>query len=271
MVHVSDQVVYLMETTGLPLSVICFLAHLFVFHLGCFLFEVMDQSGWLLDYKEFRGDQRRYWALLPQVCFNQFFILLPSMYLCEKLGVAFDSIDSRQQQLRQTIWHYLFYAVWMTIGHDIFFYLGHRFLLHSSWGYQLLQHDLHHSTKASIALSSMYMAPSDYVLEICVPYLVPLCMLKADAAFHFVAIALGSLGGMYEHSGYNFCPYFPGLSTMAHGMHHTRYNCSFSDGVGSSNLMDGLFRTSYECVYPKWSGKKSIRESKDAQCTYWLN
>eukprot|EP00276_Gloeochaete_wittrockiana_P009998 CAMPEP_0184664268 /NCGR_PEP_ID=MMETSP0308-20130426/51950_1 /TAXON_ID=38269 /ORGANISM="Gloeochaete witrockiana, Strain SAG 46.84" /LENGTH=100 /DNA_ID=CAMNT_0027107535 /DNA_START=806 /DNA_END=1108 /DNA_ORIENTATION=- len=28
-------------------------------------------------------------------------------------------------------------------------------------------------------------------------------------------------------------------------MHHTRYSCSFSDGVGSANMMDNVFKTTY--------------------------
>ncbi|KAF6003509.1 hypothetical protein F1559_001556 [Cyanidiococcus yangmingshanensis] len=258
--HPSEPIYYLTRTSGLPLSLTCFFGHFCFFHLGCLVFELLDKKGWLAGYKEFKGDQQRYLELLSQVLFNQFFILLPAMFLSETFGIAFDSLDRQNQPLRHSVWEYIPQAAWMTIGHDLFFYLGHRFLLHSAWGYHFFRHDVHHSTKASIALSSMYMASSDYLLEICVPYLVPLCLLKADAAFHFFAIALGSLGGMYEHSGYNFWPRLPGLSTMAHGMHHTRYNCSFSDGVGSSNIMDGLFRTSYEHVYPKWSGKKSIKD-----------
>jgi hypothetical protein len=258
--HPSEAVGNLARLVGAPLSLTCFFGHFFVFHLGCLVFEVFDRNSWFHGYKEFKGDRQKYLELLPQVLFNQFFILLPAMYLSEKAGIAFNSFDLHHQPIQQSMWEYVSQAAWMTVGHDLFFYLGHRFLLHSVWGYQFFKHDVHHSTKASIALSSMYMAPSDYLLEICIPYLVPLSFLKADAGFNFIAIALGSLGGMYEHSGYNFWPRFPGLSTMAHGMHHTRYNCSFSDGVGSSNIMDGLFRTSYEHIYPKWSGKKSMKE-----------
>lgn len=261
----SALVMNLTESSELPLSVVCFLGHFIVFHVGCGLFAWLDERKWFYRMKEMCGDQAHYLDLLPNVVFNQIFLLLPSMYLLERIGWGFQGYDEAQGVFQQTLISYVFSAVFMTVGHDLLFYLGHRFLLHSPGGYRFFRHDLHHSTKASIALSSMYMVPSDYIIEICIPYLVPLCVLRTDAFFNVMAIALGSVGGMYEHSGYNFFPNLPGLSTIAHGMHHARYNCSFSDGVGSSNLMDKAFRTSYQHVYPIWAGKTSMRNDKDKE------
>lgn len=242
---------------GVPLSVFCFLTHCLVFHAACAAFAYIDRHKLLRRYKEHNSDRRTYRDMLPLVVLNQAFLLLPVMYAAERAGLAF------QRSAAQPALHVLANTAWMTLGHDVFFYLGHRFLLHTPFGYVFFRHDVHHSTKASVALSSMYMAPSDYVLEIIVPYLVPLCMIRSDAKFNVLAIALGSLGGMYEHSGFNFWPRMPGLSTLAHSMHHARYNCSFSDGVGSSNIMDEALRTSYHHVYPKWRGKLSAFDVHD--------
>ncbi|KAK4536373.1 hypothetical protein CDCA_CDCA08G2398 [Cyanidium caldarium] len=259
--HPSEVIANFCATRHVPLSLVCFICHAVVFHGGCALFALLDRKRWLQRYKELKGDQLKYRDMIGCVLRNQLLLLLPPMLLCERLGWAFVYREADGTVRQEGVFQYAVNAMWMTLGHDLFFYVGHRFVLHSPQGFKFFQHDMHHSTKASVALSSMYMAPCDYMLEICVPYLVPLCLLRADPLFNLAAITFGGIGGMYEHSGYNFCPQVPGLSTMAHGMHHTRYNCSFSDGVGSSNLMDNMFRTDYEHMYPKWAGKKSFRSA----------
>lgn len=56
-------------------------------------------------------------------------------------------------------------------------------------------------------------------------------------------LALGALGGLYEHSGYNFWPFVWSLDTRIHGLHHVYYSCSFADGVGAPALLDSALRT----------------------------
>eukprot|EP00871_Galdieria_phlegrea_P004855 jgi/Galph1/5370/GphlegSOOS_G4092.1 len=224
----------------LPLAVICFIGHFVFFHVGCVSLSLCDYLNLLQKYKMHKLGDESYFQLLPRVLFNQLFLLLPSMLMAQYLGLGFCTSEA--------VFHPLVYvllALWMALGHDVLFYLGHRFLLHSKWGFMRLGHDLHHSTKASIAISSMYMGTLDYILEIVLPYLIPLCLIRSDMFFDALAPCLGAVGGLYEHSGYNFFPVFETLSTFAHTMHHVRYNCSYSDGVGSTNLMDNALHTTY--------------------------
>lgn len=226
---------------SLPVSVVCFIGHFVFFHVGCILLSLCDYFQLLQSYKYQKSPpDDSYWKLLPRVLFNQLFLLLPAMLLVQYFGLGF-----RTTEVLYSPVVYIVYSVWMAFGHDILFYLGHRFLLHSKWGFMHLGHNLHHSTKANIAISSMYMGVIDYVLEIVIPYLVPLLFLRSDMFFDALAPCLGAIGGLYEHSGYNFFPHFKALSTVAHTMHHVRYNCSYSDGVGSTNLMDNALHTAY--------------------------
>lgn len=43
---------------------------------------------------------------------------------------------------------------------------------------------------------------------------VPLLFLPSDLFFDAMAPCLGAIGGLYEHSGYNFFPFFEALSTV---------------------------------------------------------
>jgi hypothetical protein len=81
--------------------------------------------------------------------------------------------------------------------------------------------------------------------------------------FQLVVAGLGALGGLYEHSGYDFARAFerrdtekPGwrrvlgglVSSQAHGEHHRRSSVSFSDGFGSPGLCDTLLGTRWDKV-----------------------
>jgi hypothetical protein len=83
----------------------------------------------------------------------------------------------------------------------------------------------------------------------------------ADIGFHLLVASLGAIGGLYEHSGYDFAARLPkgagfwarpmagleGLITSkAHAEHHRRSNVSFSDGFGSPGLCDTIFRTRWD-------------------------
>lgn len=225
----------------LPVAAVCFIGHFIFFHIGCILLSLCDHFKLLQRYKLQRSDNdHSYFELLPRVLFNQLFLMLPAMLLFQYFGLGFQTTEALYSPIV-----YIVFSLWMALGHDVLFYLGHRFLLHSKWGFMHLGHDLHHSTKATIAISSMYMGVIDYILEIIIPYLVPLLFLPSDLFFDAMAPCLGAIGGLYEHSGYNFFPFFEALSTVAHTMHHVRYNCSYSDGVGSTNLMDNALHTTY--------------------------
>jgi sterol desaturase/sphingolipid hydroxylase (fatty acid hydroxylase superfamily) len=239
----------------LPVSVVVWVGHMIVFHGVGLGFELCDRAGGLRKFKVRKNDRLTYAAALPRILFNQVFVLLPAMWLCEKAGLAFTG---------GTKISFAFAAValfLMTIGHDIVQYVGHRWLLHNV-RFRRLRHDLHHSTGASRAITACYMSAPDFLLTIVAPYLVPLILIgggTANLPFQLLVACLGAVGGLYEHSGYDFAGALKDVSrrwislipvslvsSHAHGEHHRRSRVSFSDGFGSPGLCDLIFRTRWD-------------------------
>jgi sterol desaturase/sphingolipid hydroxylase (fatty acid hydroxylase superfamily) len=243
----------------LPLSVLVWAGHMLVFHAVGLGFELCDRKGWLRRYKVRDRERFAYLDFLPRVLINQTFILLPAMWLCERFGLAYTG--SKHISLAWAIAA----IVLMTIGHDIVQYMSHRFLLHNA-RFHWLGHGVHHSTGASKSITACYMSAPDFFLTIVCPYLVPLILIgggTADSGFQLLVASLGAIGGLYEHSGYDFAAgirqslaagtssllrLIPQslISSHAHGEHHRRSRVSFSDGFGSPGLCDALFRTRWD-------------------------
>lgn len=240
---------------SLPVSVVVWAGHMLAFHGIGFGFELCDRTGALQKYKVRRHERLTYAAALPRVVFNQTFVLLPAMWVCEKTGLAF--VGGGKISLAFAV----LALVLMTLGHDMVQYVAHRFLLHNA-RFRWLRHDLHHSTGASRAVTACYMSWPDFFLTIVCPYLIPLVLIgggTANVPFQLFVACLGAVGGLYEHSGYDFAIGLrtaarhwlsripPSLvSSHAHGEHHRRSRVSFSDGFGSPGLCDLIFRTRWD-------------------------
>ena len=184
----------------LPVSMVVWAGHMLVFHGIAFVFELCDRSHALQRFKVRRHERMTYAAALPRVLFNQTFVLLPAMWLCEKAGLAFDGSPKISLAFAAIA------LVLITIGHDVVQYATHRGLLHNS-RFRRLRHDLHHSTGASRAITACYMSAPDFFLTIVCPYLVPLILIgggTANVPFQLLVACLGAVGGLYEHSGYDF-------------------------------------------------------------------
>src|SRR5579883_23111 len=233
----------------LPLSVAAWSFHMVVYHSVGLMFEWCDRRGWLRSFKARTAERRSYADLLPRVLFNQCCIMLPAMLLCEKAGLAY--VGARHLGAAR----FVIDLMLMAVGHDVVQYVVHRGLLHQRrcrW----LGHAIHHSTGASRAISACFMSGADFFLEIVCPYLVPLILIGgggADLAFHLFVPSAGAIGGLYEHSGYNFgasrlLSWLPHslVSSHAHGEHHRRSTVSFSDGFGSPGLCDTIFATRWD-------------------------
>ena len=243
----------------LPISVIVWSGHMIVFHSVGLGFEWCDRTGALGSWKVRRRDRLGYSDLLRRVLFNQIFVLLPAMWACEKLGLAFTGSP------QISFWFAALALVLMTLGHDAIQYAAHRGLLHNPQ-FHWLGHNLHHSTGASKSISACYMTAPDFFLTIVCPYLVPLILIgggTANLTFQLVVACLGAIGGLYEHSGYDFATrsgvvrglhrqsllsrvHASLISSHAHGEHHRRSRVSFSDGFGSPGLCDAIFRTRWD-------------------------
>ncbi|MGH6795826.1 MAG: sterol desaturase family protein [Methylocella sp.] len=243
----------------LPLSVLVWAAQMAVFHGVGLFFEWSDRTGVLASFKVRNSDRLGYFELLPRVLFNQILVLLPAMVVLQHAGLAFTGAP------HISALHFVAGMAVMLIGHDIVQYVFHRFVLHRPGLIRILGHGVHHSTGASKAISACYMSPADFFLEIVLPYLLPLALIGAgaDVLFHFTAASLGAIGGLYEHSGYDFAvrlrrPNGAGsrllawlsylVTSKAHGEHHRRSNVSFSDGFGSPGLCDTIFKTRWDMV-----------------------
>ena len=228
------------------------------YHAVALGFEVCDRSGLMKRFKLRNVDRLGYGRILRKVLINQTFILLPAMLICQYAGLAYVGPP------HLSLLMFLGGLALMALGHDVVQYAGHRWLLHHP-RLRWLGHGLHHVTGATKSISAMYMSGPDFFLNIVCPYLVPLVLIGgggSDVLFHVVTMGLGVVGGLYEHSGYDFggagrragftsgrlLRFVPAslISSHAHGQHHRRSSVSFSDGFGSPGLCDYLFGTRWD-------------------------
>ena len=250
-----------------PLSAQIWLVQMAAYHGIGLWFEWLDRTGGLKRFKFKRLERMSYFEILPRVLANQIFILLPAMLFMQWTGLAF--VGSPHVSLPVFIGSVAF----MTLGHDIIQYIAHRFVLHRPEMMRRLGHAVHHSTIGSLGISACYMSAADFFLEIVCPYLIPLAFVPLGSNFliHSLVVTSGAFGGLYEHSGYDFSLALrepkdgsaPGrlrlalarmISSEAHAAHHTRGNVSFSDGFGSTNICDTLFKTRYDLVPDRRAG-----------------
>ncbi|MBI1868014.1 MAG: sterol desaturase family protein [Methylocystis sp.] len=247
----------------LPLSVLAWTIHMIVFHGVGLTFEYLDRAKRLQRFR-IRVDVPSYRDLLPRVLANQTLILLPAMMALEWSGLAFTGAP------HLSAGRFVANLVLMAIGHDVIQYVFHRWVLHGPPD-AYIGHALHHSTKAGRAISACYQTPADFFIEIVVPYLVPLALVGGgggDIFFHLFVPSIGAIGGLYEHSGFDFvaplrepkngkprgrlAAFFAAtLSSKAHGEHHRRWDVSFSDGFGSPGICDTLLRTRWDLIGTK--------------------
>lgn len=239
---------------GLNFSIAVWAAQMISCHGFGLWFEWLDRTGRGLRYKVRPFERMSYRELLPRVLFNQLLVLLPAMILAQALGLAY--YGSSQITAAGVVLS----CAGLTVGHDIVQYIAHRLVLHDPANMRKLGHAVHHSTRASRGISACYMSAADFFLEIVCPYLAPLILIGGGGknfVFHALIVSAGAFGGVYEHSGYDFGLTLRKrsgwrrilgalLSTEAHGNHHTRGNVSFSDGFGSSNICDTLFKTRWD-------------------------
>ncbi len=246
----------------LPLSVFVWALQMVVFHAVGYGFEYCDRHRLLRRAKVRDIDRKSYSQLMGRVLANQVFVLLPCMVAMQAAGLCFTG------QAHLPLWRFVASLVVMGIGHDVVQYATHRYLLHRPSLMPVLRHSVHHSTGASKGISACYMSLPDFFLEIALPYLLPLALIGgggSDMLFHSMIAGLGAVGGVYEHSGYDFAALLPkktlaaftprwvtvvaGLVTShAHGEHHARGNVSFSDGFGSPGVCDTVFGTRWDKV-----------------------
>jgi sterol desaturase/sphingolipid hydroxylase (fatty acid hydroxylase superfamily) len=257
----------------LPLSVEVWFVQMVAYHGFGLWFEWLDRTGRLADYKMRPVDRWTYLQILPRVLLNQVLILLPAMMLVEWAKLAFVGPSSIGVAI------FLVGMIGMTIGHDVVQYVSHRWVLHKPSLMRSLGHCVHHTTTGSRAISACFMSAMDFLLEIVCPYLFPLIAITAigsagsSLVFHVLTVTAGAFGGLYEHSGYDFSVKLAKsanpvlrfvaarLSSRAHAEHHSRGVVSFSDGFGSSNICDTIFRTRWDLVAPRERQRTRGQES----------
>ncbi|KAJ5194833.1 uncharacterized protein N7498_008271 [Penicillium cinerascens] len=265
---------------GIPLSVKTWAIQQLGFYGTALLFEYFDKTTFRrLRVRE--PDRKPFNQLLLRVLVNQCCILLPCMMLTQVVGICFTGPTHLHPI------NFLLILPAMAVGHDVVQYLTHRYLLHSPniKLMRLLRHSVHHMTTASRGISACYMSSVDFLLEIVFPYLVPLILVGgggADIRLQYLVAGLGAMGGVYEHSGYDFGVSLRSLGkasestdtaensnsyislavlralggifdNRAHGEHHARANVSFADGFGNPGVCDTLFGTRFDLSGTQWT------------------
>mmetsp|Transcript_526 Transcript_526/g.1800 ORF Transcript_526/g.1800 Transcript_526/m.1800 type:complete len:239 (-) Transcript_526:461-1177(-) len=139
-----------------PTAFLAWLSLMVTFHTVCGFLELCDRRKWLQRFRrQPAGDSITYAEMMPRILFNQVVLMLPAMLLSERLALGYNS-----RVLFNSVPSLAACLAVMGIGHDVIFYIGHRYLLHSRWGYKRFGHDLHHSTKANCAAGAFYMVRS---------------------------------------------------------------------------------------------------------------
>lgn len=217
------------------------LVHVVSWHMGAAFFAWLDLQQLARSSKFTNRDKLTYSQMIPVVVRNQVCIMLPVMIALEHYGFIHISRVATLWDLGLGL---VVTAPAISVSHDVLFYVGHR-ILHMKWAYRLLGHDVHHQTFASVAASSMYMSPLDFLVQIIIPFSGWIIIIRF-IYFEVIAIlfAIGGITAMYEHSGFNFFPTVGALDTRPHALHHLHFNVCFSEGVGSPGVMDKLFCTS---------------------------
>ena len=246
----------------LPLSVYVWALQMVAYHAVGWFFEWCDTTSRLRRFKVRDIDRKSYRQMMPRVLANQCLILLPCMIATQAVGICFVGTA------HLPLWLFLASLPAMGIGHDVVQYATHRHLLHRPSLMRTLRHSVHHSTGASKGISACFMSAPDFFLEIVLPYLLPLALVGgggSDILFHSMIAGLGALGGVYEHSGYDYAVLMPQsrlaqrmpwigkligglISSHSHGEHHAKGNVSFSDGFGSPGVCDTAFGTRWDVV-----------------------
>ena len=178
---------------GLSFSVAVWGVQMISYHGFALWFEWLDRTGRGQAFKVRTVERMSYREMLPRVLFNQTFVLLPAMGITQALGLAYYG------STQITIMGFVASVIGLTIGHDIVQYIAHRIVLHEPTNMRKFGHALHHTTRASRAISACYMSAEDFFLEIVCPYLIPLILIGGGGTnfiFHALIVSAGAFGGV---------------------------------------------------------------------------
>jgi len=180
-------------------------------------------------------------TLLINVSINQWFVLLPSLWLmqttCEwinstgtlpwKMGI---NVDPHLPNVLEVIARYVVAIPLL----ELFFYSSHR-LLHTPWLYQHV-HKIHHQFKAPTALASIYAHPFEAFFANALAVIGPAFVTRFHLLAFILAMANGWVGTGLDHSGFNV---FGAELAGFHDRHHEFFNCNY----GARGWLDTLLGT----------------------------
>ena len=137
------------------------------------------------------------------VLFNQFFITVPFLCLVE-----FIWMNKKQQFVEndgKNIFELFLYAVndiaqlfIMIQIEEVIFYVIHRFILHSSWGYKYIHH-IHHQFKIPNPFASIYAHPIEHILQNLLPLFLAWYVVGASIRMAVVWIILATINSNRAH------------------------------------------------------------------------
>lgn len=199
-----------MERTNLNLFYVSFV----VFHLGAWFFDNL-----YLFFPHARRHMNNKRSTLPNVmqvvlC-NQLLVLLPWMCVLDifkwtNYQSGFDGLEL----LNSLFWGQLLYY---SIFHSL------HYMLHWPTFYRF--HKLHHQSQALRAATAFYMTGFDFLLEVVIPTSAWFLYFPTERFCHAcIMLSLGTLMGLYQHSGWDLCP-CSFTSMLFSSEEHFRHHC----------------------------------------------
>lgn len=201
------------------------LIHLCFYHAAAAVHALMDaypMAAWA-RYKVHWTDTHTYTDLLPTVVFNQ------TAVYGSAAAVVYWLTQGRGQQLAGTLtaptaMQYIGQCIAHYALYETFFYWAHRALhLRALFPH----HRLHHSTKASVGISGLYMSSLDLLLTQALPMLLAPAILGTHVFIIWMYTPIVALNSVHSHGSYAF----PGMpETRDHSDHHRLFFVNYGTG-----------------------------------------
>lgn len=204
-----------------------FLVHFFSFWIFCGIFYYYDRKFIQKSIK----NKEKYIKAVKNTLFNQLFMSLPILYLCED-NIESIILNANNYGLLRNILNVFF------IGNlsNIIFYIIHR-IFHINYFYKKI-HMIHHEFIEPVAPSALYAHPVEHIFANTLPFL--LAYLICGGCSYYITIILMCFSSF--------------ITTIAHVNHdidffgngHILHHKYFKYNFGFGGYLDKFFNTDYD-------------------------